>query len=185
MQHILNSKRVLIFNPAPALAWPLLLGLCCSQALAQSEFILHENRWQGWSISYPRDWRQKEDGAGNAQFISASGDAVCGVHVANSPPASVYTLTDRVLSGQASFLKEHSRIESIVVSRKKISLTSGEPATDVVVDLMPGGRSRRIFSIADSGRAYMIDCETYVPLWQTYQDIFDKMILSFRIGARS
>ncbi|MFM2159148.1 MAG: hypothetical protein RLZZ124_1622 [Cyanobacteriota bacterium] len=139
----------------------------------------HIDRKYGWSITYPSDWRVAQKGY--TEFTPKSNDAVCGVHVATRPPATTNQLTDAVLATMARNLERDSGLKTTVLARKTVKLLSGQSANDVLVDLIPGGRSHRLFVVAENGRGYLIDCETYLAKWHDYQSIFESFIQSLRI----
>ena len=72
-------------------------------------------------------------------------------------------------------------LASETVSRRRISLPNENIANEVLVEIRPGGKSRRIFVIVE-GRGYAIDCETYAENWGNVEPIFERIITSLRLG---
>ncbi len=108
---------------------------------------------------------------------------MCGVYSGGMTQCSLDGLTESLLEGYAQELRQGAGLASRVVDRKKVLLASGELASDVTVDLIPGGRSRRLFAIANNGSVLVADCETYAEKWQKYQGYFDHVLRSLRIEA--
>ena len=67
-----------------------------------------------------------------------------------------------------------------VISRTGWSLTDGVPVVDVIVDIVPGGRSRQVFVLRD-GTGIIIDCENYAKNWHLFKGRYDKIISSFKL----
>lgn len=140
---------------------------------------MHVDQIYNWRIAYPGDWKAEQKG--HTEFTPESKEAVCGVHIVTKrSPMTTNQLTDEMLGVYARYLSENG-VKSKVLSRRKVSLLSGESANDVLVDLVPGGRSRRLFVASKNGLGYLIDCETYASKWQQYEYIFESFFKSFSI----
>ena len=106
---------------------------------------------------------------------------MCGIHLGGKAQGSLDELTNSLLAAYANSLSQGDGLASRVIHRNKVLLKSGELASDVTVDLIPGGRSRRLLAITSSGDILIVDCETYVEQWQKYQNFFDQILKSFRV----
>lgn len=149
---------------------------------AQARFSVFESIAKGWSIERPVGWGLLDDPDGLAALIAPEGAALCGVHSASRPPtADLKRFTDDLLASTAAELKLRHGIRSQVTTRRTIRLGSGETAVEVLVDLIPGGRSRRLFTLGANGWAYVVDCETSTERWAFHQAEFEHVIRSFRL----
>ena len=111
---------------------------------------------------------------------SAAESALCSIH---SGPMdrfnSVDELTDFLLANDAQFFRE-KRQKFAVLARKRISLPNRIVGNDVLAEIGPGGRSRRVHVLAD-GRGFAIDCETYAKNWSSLEVEYQKVIASFTV----
>jgi hypothetical protein len=152
---------------------------------AQAGFSAFESIAKGWSIERPVAWGLLDDPAGLTALIAPEGAALCGVHSASRPPTSdLNRFTDDLLAATAAELKRKHGIHSQVSRRRTLRLSSGEPAVEVLVDLVPGARSRRLFTLGGNGWAHVVDCETSTDLWPSHQVEFEHVIRSFRLLGR-
>ena len=149
---------------------------------AQSGFSIVESIAKGWSIERPVEWGLLDDPNGLAALIAPEGAAMCGVHSASQPPTTeLKRFTDDLLAATAAELKLKHGIRSQVTTRRTLQLRSGEPAVEMQVDLVPGGRSRRLFTLGANGWAHVVDCETTTELWAFHQADFEHVMGSFRL----
>jgi hypothetical protein len=129
-----------------------------------------------WSVTYPADW--KTDAADPNDVRVSSGDGLCGFH---SGPARLKTADEfadlaEEQDQKAHFTTRHS-------PKQPISLPNGVVGVDVVREIRGGGRSRRIYMLAD-GVAYSIDCETYANGWEQFAPFFAQIISSFTLERK-
>ena len=68
--------------------------------------------------------------------------------------------------------------------KQRISLPNDVIGNDVLTEILSGGRSRRIYVLADTG-GYVIDCETYAKNWGKLEPSFDRIINSFTLANRN
>jgi len=66
------------------------------------------------------------------------------------------------------------------LATQKISLPNEVIGNDVVTEILSGGRSRRIYVLANAG-GYDIDCETYAQNWEKLEPFFARIIGSFTL----
>mgnify|MGYP001619268813 CR=1 FL=1 len=66
------------------------------------------------------------------------------------------------------------------IETDSISLPNNVTAADVVTELGPGGKSRRIYVLIDK-QAFVIDAETYTTAWDVFSQNFDQIIKSFTV----
>ena len=124
-----------------------------------------------------------DDNPSYVTFILPSALARCGVHTARVRFETLDELTDVLLAQTERTTFERTSLESKTVSRRRIKLANDIVGNDVIVNITPGGRSRRVFSLVD-GIAYVIDCETYSIFWERTAAEFDLIIRSFTVGNR-
>lgn len=133
-----------------------------------------------WSISYPFSWIINDKDPAFVRFFSKRERMLCGIHSTSARSSNVDDFTDFMLAGGEQVARKQLGLESVTLSRTRISLPNENVGNDVLVDLRPGGRSRRIFAII-ADYAYLIDCETYVHNWGNAEPIFDRIIRSFTV----
>ena len=134
-----------------------------------------------WSISYPAGWTVEAKDPDLVRIRSAGDNALCSIH---SGPMdrfnSVDELTDFLLANDAQFFKEKGQ-KFAVVARKRISLPNRVVGNDVLAEIGPGGKSRRVHVLAD-GRGFAIDCEGYAKTWSTLEPYYQRVITSFSVS---
>jgi hypothetical protein len=133
----------------------------------------------GWSISYPAGWTVD---ASTPEFvrISRPGMALVGVRsVCNSDGRTLNLdeVTDQLLGGMEQSVQRAGQTFGIV-TRGSISLAGNIPARDTIIELGPGGRSR-IVSALVGNCLFMVNAETYAPMWAQVEGDFDEMIRSW------
>jgi tetratricopeptide (TPR) repeat protein len=132
-----------------------------------------------WSISYPADWTVDDKDPAFVRFSSAADNALCGVHARAVRFAVLDEFTDFILGQVEQFLRQKGLV-SVVRARRQSSLPGNIVGNDVLVDLLPGLRSRRFIALAD-GVGYVIDCETYAQNWKKLEPLFERVISSFTL----
>ena len=93
---------------------------------------------------------------------------------------TVDDLTDFMLASDEAFFKEKSQ-KFVVLTRKRVALPNGRTGNDVLVEIGPGGRSRRLHVLAD-GRGFAIDCEAYTKNWGKLEGSYQRVIASFTVS---
>lgn len=165
-----------------AAAAALALLLQAPNGAAQPQYAPFESTVKGWSIDRPLHWGLLDDPGGPTLLIAPGEAAICGVHTAFRPPATdLQGFTDRFLSGTEQYLRLNHGLRSQLKARRSLRLSSGEAAIDVLVELHPGGRARRLFVLAADGRGHVLDCETSIELWSNHQAVFERVFRSFRL----
>ena len=140
----------------------------------------YTNSTYRWSISYPSNWTVDDKNPAFVRILSSADNALCGIHTVSVRSKSLDEFTDLMLAQTEQFLKQKGLV-SVILSRRRISLPNDIAGYDVLVDILPGGRSRRIFVLAD-GQAYALDCETYAKNWEKFEPFFKRIINSFTLG---
>ncbi len=141
---------------------------------------LYTNSTYRWSISYPSNWTVDDKNPAFVRILSSADNALCGIHTGSVRFKSLDAFTDFMLAHSEQFLKQRGAV-SVILSRRRISLPNDIGGYDVLVDILPGLRSRRIFVLAD-GQAYGLDCETYAKNWEKFEPFFERIINSFTLG---
>lgn len=131
-----------------------------------------------WSISYPAGWTVDGSNPALVRIRFADRNALCSI---NSGPLdrfnSVDEFTDFMLANDARFFKDKGQTFT-VLGRRRITLPKRIVGNDVLAEIGPGGRSRRIHVLAD-GRGFAIDCESYTKNWSDLEADYQRIIASF------
>jgi hypothetical protein len=167
--------------------WLLLATIAAAAAHAQEatkaapEMSKYTSKAWRWSIAYPAGWRVEAKDPDLVRIRSAGDNALCSIH---SGPMdrfnSVDELTDFLLANDAQFFREKGQ-KFAVLARKRISLPNRIKGNDVLAEIGPGGRSRRVHVLAD-GRGFAIDCEGYAKNWSTLEPYYQRVIASFSVS---
>jgi tripartite-type tricarboxylate transporter receptor subunit TctC len=144
---------------------------------------LYTNPAHRWSIRYPGDWTIDSRDTSFVRIHSAADNALCGIHSRAFPFNTVDEFTDSALAHNARFLKDRGSA-LVILSRTRISLPNDIVGNDVLVEILHGLRSRRIYVLAD-GRGFVIDCETYAKNWEKLERSFDWIISSFALESQT
>ena len=176
MQTSLRFPRhsALIFLPAIVL-------LHCGFAEAQQvqADTLYTNAAYRWSISYPLSWTVDGGDSSFVRVLPPGSDALCGIHSGNVRFKTLDEFTEFMLAHMEQSLKQQG-FASVISDQHRISLPRDVIGNDVLVDIVPGGRSHRIFVLAD-GRGFGIDCETAAENWERLGPFFDRIVSSFTV----
>ena len=145
------------------------------------EMNRYTNKSWRWSISYPAGWTMDGKDPDLVRVRSASEHALCSIF---SGPMdrfnSVDELTDFMLAQDARFFRDKGQ-KFTVLSRKRMALPNRIVGNDVLVEIGPGGRSRRLHALVD-GRGFAIDCEAYTKNWSKLEASYQWIIGSFTVG---
>jgi hypothetical protein len=133
-----------------------------------------------WSIAYPAGWKLEAKDPDLVRIRSAGDNALCSIH---SGPMdrfnTVDELTDFLLANDAQFFRNRGQ-KFTVLARKRISLPNRIAGNDVLAEIGPGGRSRRVHVLAD-GRGFAIDCEGYAKNWERLEAPYQQVMASFTV----
>lgn len=150
-------------------------------------FVTYSNKFFNWAVTYPDDW--KLDDKLDYKDLSAvwlKKDA--GMVVINSRKVlinkSLDSFVDEELTFETNFYKNNYNESISVIYRNNITLTNNIIATDIVRDIGPGRKSRKVIALVDD-RAIEIEAMTPMPyssLWPTYEPAFNRIISSLDIS---
>jgi hypothetical protein len=134
-----------------------------------------------WTVAYPAAWTVEAKEADVVRIRSREEGALCSIH---SGPMdrfnNVDELTDFLLAHDARFLAGQGR-RLAIVARRRIALPNGVSGNDVLADIVPGGRSRRVHVLAD-GRGFALDCEAYSRDWKRLAASYQRILASFTVA---
>lgn len=150
-----------------------------SKPAKETKKLSYANPAYSWSISYPIDWMIDKTDQGNVRVFHKK-DALCGVYSASVAFKALDEFTDYMEDGHAQRLLDKGLL-SVLLSRQNISLPNEVVGNDVLSDLVPGGRSRRVY-ILTNGRGFAIDCEAAAKDWGKVESSYDLIIKSFALG---
>jgi hypothetical protein len=101
--------------------------------------------------------------------------ALIGVHVGPAGSRTLDEYAGEFFAGYGASLPGFAN-----PTTRWIELRGGLPAYEMVNEVGPGGRSRKVL-IVDAGRTILIDAETYLTLWDLLESDFDLVISSFEL----
>ncbi len=168
--------------------WVLLVVALAAAAVAHGqdrprsarEVKTYTNASWRWTISYPAGWTIDAKDPDVIRIRPAAGDGMCSIL---SGPVdrfnTVDELTNFMVAHDERFLKEKGQ-KLVVLARRPITLPNNIIGNDVLADIGPGGRSRRVHAIAD-GRGFAIDCEAYTKNWSKLEAVYQRIIGSFTV----
>ena len=134
-----------------------------------------------WSIAYPAGWSVDGKDPDVVRVRSSAENALCTIHSgAVDRFNTVDELTDFMLANDVQFFKDRKQGFS-VLARRRITLANGIVGNDVLVEIGPGGKSRRVHVLADK-RAFALDCEGYAKDWDQLEAVYQRIIVSFTIA---
>jgi len=133
-----------------------------------------------WSISYPAGWTVETHYPGLVRMHSSAENALCSIH---SGPMDRFNTVDEftdfmVEQNERFFRSKGQKFE--VLARRRITLPNGFVGNDVLAEIGPGGRSRRLHVLAD-GSGYAVDCEGYTKNWGRLDPAYQRIIASFTV----
>ena len=163
----------LMFWPVQSSAW--------AQELAQDregERFVHPSF--GWSVTIPENWPHGL--SRTSVMIRTPGglpQGIIGIHTLNIPGKTLEEFVDGMEDFSKRDLEARGR-KVVTVSRKKVMLSDGLPAIEIVSEIGTGvvGKSLRVTTMFD-GKAVTIDAETYKQSWDVLRPHFDGIIKSF------
>ena len=140
----------------------------------------YTNQDQGWSIAFPRDWRLDDRTEGYAKITSPGDPAgIVGIHATLFDRDRV-NVDDFAAVGMAA---ENRRPGFKILSRQTITRVDATSALEIVnvLGVKPAGKSRKVFVIAGH-RGFVVNAETYLDAWPSFEAAFDRIISSFKVA---
>jgi tetratricopeptide (TPR) repeat protein len=135
-----------------------------------------------WSVAYPAGWSVDDSDTSYIRINRSDDDGLfglCGIHSAAVDFTTVDEFVDVSLPHDEEYFKDRGQTFG-VLSRQDITLSSGVSGVETIAEIGPGGKSRRVYMLAD-GRAYAIDCETYLADWPKLESVYNQIINSFTL----
>lgn len=134
-----------------------------------------------WSVTYPADWKIDTNPA-SVRIEPPGGGALCGIHSAEVPFKTLDEFVEHNRAFSEKFFKERG-VALTGPERRPLPLPGGVAGVETLVDMSNGGRSRRVFVLAEP-IGYVIDCETYTGAWEKFEPVFARIIASLTFGKR-
>jgi hypothetical protein len=148
---------------------------------AAGEMGKYTSKTWRWSISYPVGWTVETPEPDLVRIRSKAQNALCSVV---SGPVDRFNTVDEMtqfmLDHDERYLREKGH-RFTVLARRKITLPNGVVGNDVLAEIGPGGRSRRIHVLAD-GRGFALDCEAHTGNWARLETAYRRVMESFTVG---
>ena len=133
-----------------------------------------------WTVSYPAQWTVDAADPALVRIRFAERNALCSIM---SGPmdrfGSADELTDFMLANDEQFFRDKKQ-KFTVLERRRITLPNRVAGSDVLAEIGPGQKSRRMYTLAD-GRGFAIDCETSTKNWETVEAAYQQVISSFTV----
>jgi hypothetical protein len=107
--------------------------------------------------------------------------ALCGIHSFAWDHDDIAEFVDYVIAYEEGYFKSRGQTY-VVLSRQEITLASGISGIELVVEIGPGGKSRRVYTL-DANSVYLIDCETNLSDWLKLESTYDQIINSFTLDS--
>jgi hypothetical protein len=139
----------------------------------------------GWTISYPGDWTIDTTNPNDVPLRAPANDGMCTIF--SGPPLrgrfkTADEFADRALAHNEQSFKGRG-LQLVVVGRRRIALPTGVTATEVLTELRPGGKSRRLYGVVGDGQGWAIDCETFARNWEKLEGTFGRIFNSFSLKS--
>jgi hypothetical protein len=133
-----------------------------------------------WSVSYPAQWTVEAGDPTLVRIRFAERNALCSFNSgAMDRFNSADELTDFMLANDAQFFKERKQ-KFAVLERRRMTLPNRVVANDVLAEIGPGQKSRRVYALAD-GRGFAIDCEAESKNWAVVEADYQRIVASFTV----
>jgi hypothetical protein len=171
--------RLTLLNCMGFLALVMLLVATKISTAAASE-VLYANPTHGWSVRYPAEWSLNSADPSSIHFVSPGNEGMCSVLTSSVRFTSVDALAESLLSSASRTLQNSKGLTTVIVSRRHIKLQSGISGVDILVNLVPGGRSRRVFFLFGN-TAIVVDCEGYAATWGRVSRAIERIIGSLNL----
>ena len=144
---------------------------------------VYNNAVHRWSVSVPAGWKLDATNPADVRIHSPAGDGLCGMH---SRGVTRFTTVDEYSDFMTAFNEQYFKDRGVQVRsspKQRISLPNEVSGVDVLTEILSGGRSRRIYVLAD-GVGYGIDCETHATNWEKLEHFFARIIGSFTLERK-
>lgn len=134
----------------------------------------------GWSISYPVGWRVDGSNPAFVQIRDPQNQALVGIRVWPTD-LPLNAVVDQMLTSEEQY-QGQGGMTNVVKGRQMGVLPNGTSFVDVRVEREPGGRSRQIYAMRGE-KAFGVNAETTVALWDSFNPDFDRILRSFALPA--
>ncbi len=131
-----------------------------------------------WTIAVPSSWKVNKRDPSSVIMSSSDGRALCGVHSGYLKKKKSEMNYDELRRMVKQMMAAPSHLKLKVVRQRNITLPSGAIGIEVMVDLVPGGRSLRRYSTS-KGAVFAVDCETYASEWKSKELTFKTILKTF------
>ena len=147
---------------------------------APGEERQYRNEDHRYSIAYPRNWRLENRDVDYVKITSPGDPAgIVGIHAVmfDRERANLEDFVGALIAG------EFRRPGFKILSRQPIKLADGTTGLEIVnvLGVKPAGKSRKVFAIVGH-RGYVVNAETYLDAWPSFEAAFDRVVASFRIA---
>jgi hypothetical protein len=147
---------------------------------APGEERQYRNEDHRYSIAHPRDWRLEDRDVDYVKITSPGDPAgIVGIHAVlfDRERANLEDFVGALIAG------EFRRPGFKILSRQPIKLADGTTGLEIVnvLGVKPAGKSRKIFAIVGH-RGYVVNAETFLDAWPSFEAAFDRVVASFRIA---
>lgn len=149
--------------------------LVTQAALAGSSVV----EGKDWNTVLPAGWTIQRPDNITTELWSGDRTALCGIHVGGTR----FATSEEFAAFMMDFTKKGLMNQGLLqmqLSYEKVETKSGLGGIEALVDIVPGGRSKRLFFI-DGTTGYSLDCETSTHLWQKHLPDFDQVLQSFDV----
>jgi len=135
-----------------------------------------------WSVSYPDGWKLDARNPADVRLLSPDGSALCGIHSAEVRFRTLDEYVDSSTAATEKYFKER-KVMLTGTGKRPQALPNGVAGIEVITDMSNGGRSRRVYVLAEP-IGYLIDCETYTGAWEKLEPVFAGIISSLTFRTR-
>jgi hypothetical protein len=136
-----------------------------------------------WAIAYPAGWTVEARDPDLVRIGSKGEKALCSIHSgAIDRFNNADEFADFMVLNDGRFFRDKGQ-KFTVVARRRLTLPNGVAGSDVLVEIGPGGKSRRLYVLVD-GRGFAIDCEAYASQWNEVEASYHRLIMSFTVSKR-
>jgi|SRR5215471_3490364 len=160
----------------------LFLTIFAAQNVVAQNYRKYASPNYGWSVTFPAAWVLDRSDPALVAIRSPSRAALCGIQSAQVRFESVDAFADFMVDYPAQLARAQGlQPKFVALTRRRITLSSGQDAVDSLVAIGGGGKSHRIYALVDT-IGLVIDCETAEQNWSRFEKLFDAIIVSFSIG---
>jgi hypothetical protein len=117
---------------------------------------------------------------GMDRYLDPLNQALVGVRVWPTD-LPLNAVVDQMLTSEEQY-QGQSGVTNVVKGRQMAVLPNGTTFVDVRVEREPGGRSRQIYAVR-GGKAFGVNAESSVALWNGFNADFDRILQSFALPA--